>query len=58
MTTGGGEAAFIDTNVLVYAGVVEAPLQAYDIRHLLTHNTANFSRLTHLITVIPLSDNL
>ena len=29
-------------------------MQAYGVRHLLTHNTGDFTRFAHLITVVPL----
>lgn len=33
-----------------------ATMLAYEIPHLLTHNTADFARFAHLITVLPLDD--
>jgi predicted nucleic acid-binding protein len=42
----GGKQVF-DTNIV-------ATMQAYGISHLLTHNTADFTRFATLITVIPL----
>jgi len=33
---------------------IVATMQAYGITHLLTHNTADFARFAHLITVVPL----
>jgi len=41
-------ALFLDTNILIYANVVQAPFQ------LLTNNPTDFNRFAHLITVIPL----
>ncbi len=43
MTTTGGDGA----NIV-------ATMQAYGIRHLLTHNTDDFKRFSGLITVLPI----
>ncbi len=53
MTAGDVESIFLDTNALVYANIV-ATMQAHGIGHLPTHNTADFARFAHLITVVPL----
>ncbi len=47
MTSGAAEPFFHDANI-------GATMQVYGIRHLLTHNTADFARFAHLITVVPL----
>ena len=63
MTNGEGERVFLDTNILVYANIAEAPLhdanivatmQAYGITQLLTHNEKDFDRFSSLISVQPL----
>ncbi len=38
----------------VHDANIVATMQVYGIRHLLTHNTADFARFAHLITVVPL----
>ncbi|HZB95612.1 MAG TPA: PIN domain-containing protein [Herpetosiphonaceae bacterium] len=37
----------------VHDANIVATMQVYGIRHLLTHNTADFARYTHLITLVP-----
>src|SRR5207249_3461031 len=39
---------------LVHDANIVATMQAYGIPDLLTHNTADFARFGHLITVVPL----
>lgn len=39
----------------VHDANIVATMQAYGIRHLLTHNTADFARFAHIITVMPLA---
>ena len=39
----------------VHDANIVATMQAHGITHLLTHNTADFTRFAHLITVVPLS---
>jgi predicted nucleic acid-binding protein len=39
-----------DTNIV-------ATMQVHGVPHLLTHNTADFARFAHLITVVPLEPN-
>ena len=38
----------------IHDATIVATMQAHGINHLLTHNTADFARFTHLITVVPL----
>jgi predicted nucleic acid-binding protein len=38
----------------VHDANIVATMQAHGLRHLLTHNTADFVRFSHLITVVPL----
>jgi predicted nucleic acid-binding protein len=38
----------------VHDANIVATMQVYGVRHLLTHNTADFARFSHLITVVPL----
>ena len=40
-----------DTNIV-------ATMLAYNVSYLLTHNTADFARFAHLITVLPLDAGL
>ncbi len=39
---------------LVHDANVVATMQAYAITHLLTHNSADFARFAHLVTIVPL----
>jgi predicted nucleic acid-binding protein len=42
----------------VHDANIVATMQAYGITHLLTHNTADFARFAHLITVVPLQPGM
>ncbi len=42
---------------LVYDANIVATMQAKSINKLLTHNTGDFARFAHLITVVPLQTN-
>jgi predicted nucleic acid-binding protein len=44
MATTDDNALFVDTNLLVYANVAEAPQHAAALAALLTHNTQDFVR--------------
>ena len=53
MATMDDNALFVDTNVLIYANVIETPFheQAYGIPALLTHNTKDFERFGEIIRI-------
>jgi predicted nucleic acid-binding protein len=38
----------------VHDANIIATMQAYSVTHLLTHNTGDFQRFAHLITILPL----
>ena len=42
----------------VHDANIVATMQVYGVNHVLTHNTADFARFAHLITVVPLEPSL